>query len=139
VAAETMNLDTLEEHAKHLAEKDVAWIVGHTIPAAEAIDLGVDLADHVARWMGACLPLYRFLAWTRDNDHIDVGRQLAEDKAQKRRQATGYNPGDRVRIISGLFAGKAGVVQDVDTKAQVKIRVGKMSVVVPGIDLTTAT
>jgi hypothetical protein len=139
VNAAGMNLDSLEEHSKHLGEKDSAWIVGHSVQASEAIELGVDLADYVARWLGACIPIYRFLAWTRDNDHIDVVRQLAEDKAQKRRQATGFNPGDRVRIVSGLFAGKTGVVQDVDTKAQVKIRVGKMAVVVAGTDLTPAS
>ncbi|MFC1611301.1 transcription termination/antitermination protein NusG, partial [Myxococcota bacterium] len=70
------------------------------------------------------------------NDHIDMGRQLQEEKAQKRRQALGYNPGDKVRIISGVFAGKTGVVQNIDTKAQVKVQVGKMSLVVSGSDLT---
>ena len=113
-------------------------MVGHSVPATEAIELGVDLADHVARWLGAC---FRSTVSGLDpsNDHIDVSRQLAEDKAQKRRQATGFDPGDHVRIISGLFAGKTGVVQDIDAKAQVRIRVGKMAVVVAGTDLTPAT
>jgi transcription antitermination factor NusG len=82
--------------------------------------------------------VYRFCAWTRDNDLIDAGKQIQEEKAQKRRQATAFNPGDRVRFVSGLFTGKLGVVQETDTKAQVKVRVGKMSVVVAGSELTPA-
>jgi hypothetical protein len=115
-----------------------AWLLGHTLPAQEAIDLGSDLADHVHRWLGALTPHYRFLAWAKTNDHINMGRQIQEEKAQKRRRALGYNSGDKVRIISGPFAGKTGVVQDIDTKAQVKVQVGKMSLVVSGSDLTPA-
>jgi hypothetical protein len=130
---------TTELTLASLATTDTsAWQLGHSLPADEAIELGVDLADHVRRWLGALTPHYRFLAWAKSNDHINMGRQIQEEKAQKRRQALGYSPGDRVRIISGAFAGKSGIVQDIDTKAQVKVQVGKMSLVVNGADLTPA-
>jgi transcription antitermination factor NusG len=117
-------------------DADQAWLLGHSLTAEEAIELGVDLADYVHRWLGALAPYYRFLAWGKTNDHINMGKQIQEEKAQKRRQALGYSTGDKVRIVSGVFAGKTGVVQDIDTKAQVKIQVGKMSLVVNGADLT---
>jgi len=117
---------------------DKVWLLGHTLPAEEAIELGADVADHARRWLGALTPHYRFLAWAKNNDHINMGRQIQEEKAQKRRQALGHNAGDKVRIISGPFAGKTGVVQGIDTKAQVKVQVGKMSLVVNGSDLTPA-
>jgi len=136
--AHEVGVDSLANLPQELGDKERAWSLGHTIPAEEAIELGADLADHVGRWLGALAPLYRYAAWTRDNDHIDVGRQLHEEKVQKRKQAAGYAIGDKVRIISGLFSGKTGIVQEVDTRAQVRVRVGKMSVVVSGTDLTNA-
>jgi hypothetical protein len=133
-----VTIDLLAEQATRLGRDDPTWRLGHSLSAEEAIDLGKELADHVHRWLGAFTPHYRFIAWAKSNDHIDVNRQLQEEKAQKRRQALGYSPGDKVRIISGMFAGKIGIVQKIDTKAQVRVQVGKMSVVVPGTDLTAA-
>ena len=80
------------------------------------------------------LPLYHFAAWTRDNDAIEAGRQLQEEKAQ-RRQAHAFEVGDRVRIRSGPFAGKIGLVHGTDTKARVKVKIDVMAIVVPGEDL----
>ena len=118
-----------------LGEEAPAWSIGHGINADEAIELGVDLSDHVLRWLGVFAPFYRFAAWSRENDFIEAGKQIQEEKAQKRRQATGFRKGDKVRITGGLFSGKRGVVEAIDSKAQVKVRVGKMSVVVSGHDL----
>ncbi|MBI5508510.1 MAG: KOW motif-containing protein [Deltaproteobacteria bacterium] len=137
-AAGEITLAGLADLTGTLGSDQPAWQIGHSIPATDAIELGVELADHVGRWLGALLPIYRFLAWEKANDHIDVNRQLQEEKAQKRRQALGFGPGDKVRIISGMFSGKLGVVQDIDAKAQVRVLVGKLSVVVSGTDLTSA-
>ncbi|MEK7703407.1 MAG: hypothetical protein AAB426_00500 [Myxococcota bacterium] len=138
VPAHEESVASLERLVHDLGDKERAWQLGHAITAEDAIGLGVELADHIARWLGALAPVYRYVAWTRDNDHIDVTRQLHEEKIQKRKQASGYNVGDKVRIVSGLFSGKTGIVQDIDSRAQVRVRVGKMSVVVPGTDLTPA-
>lgn len=132
------NLGHLEDQAAELDHTEAAWQLGYTLGSAEAIALGAGLVETVATHVRTLAPVYRFLAWTRDNDHIEAQKQLQEEKQQKRRQATSFNAGDRVRIISGLFSGKIGVVQETDTKAQVKVRVGKMSVVVSGTDLTPA-
>lgn len=96
------------------------------------------LAQQVAGYLDALLPFYRFAAWSRDNDLIEAGKKIQEEKAQRRRQATHFTTGDKVRFIAGLFVGKLGVVQGIDTKAQVKVQVGTMSVVVAGGDLTPA-
>jgi len=130
-----VTLDTLAEMTERLGDKEPTWLLGHAVASADAIELGPDLADHVGRWLGVLAPFYRWAAWTRSNDHIEATKQIQEEKAAKRRQATSYQSGDKVRIVAGLFSGKLGVVENVDTKAQVKVRVGKMSVVVSGHDL----
>jgi transcription antitermination factor NusG len=35
---------------------------------------------------------------------------------------------DRVRIVRGMFAGKTGVVQEIDAKGSLRVLVGKMTV-----------
>ena len=136
--AKEITPQALADLADLLGTDQPAWQIGHSVPATEAIDFGVELADHVGRWLGELLPIYRFLAWDKANDHIDVNKQIQQEKAEKKRQALGFGPGDKVRIISGVFSGKLGIVQDIDAKAQVRVRVGKMSVVVSGGDLTPA-
>lgn len=130
--------DGLAEMIGSLGKEHPPWVVGHSIAADEAIELGTDLPDLVARWLGVLVPIYRFAAWTRDNDFIEAGKAIKEEKEAKRRQATSYQKGDRVRVINGMFTGKNGVVESVDTKAKVRVRVGKMSVVVSGHDLVPA-
>lgn len=133
-----VTLEHLVTLSEALNTSDKAWVVGSRIDVAEAVQLSAELVDDVRRWLGALTPLYRFTAWTQDNDLIEANKQIQEEKAQKRRQATAFNKGDRVRITAGLFSGKLGTVQETDTKAQVKVLVGKMSVVVPGDTLTPA-
>ncbi|MEE8410382.1 MAG: hypothetical protein V3T05_12300 [Myxococcota bacterium] len=125
--------------AGRLGQDDPAWLLGHSVPTDEAIQLGGDLADYVGRWLGVLTPCYRFVAWVPGNDRIGLGHEIAEQKAEKQRQALGYKSGDKVRIISGVFSGKIGVVQTIDAKAQVKVWVGTMAVVLSGNDLTLAS
>lgn len=138
VPREEITLEKLAAYGEGLGPNEPSWQVGFALSADDAVERGTDLVEIVRTWVRALAPLYRFTAWTRDNDLIEAGKQIQEEKAQKRRQATNFSPGDRVRFIAGLFTGKLGVVQETDTKAQVKVRVGKMSVVVSGTDLTAA-
>ncbi len=132
------NVGDLEEQAAAIDHNEAAWQLGYTLPREEAIAAGEALVERLALLVQAIAPVYRFIAWTRDNDHVEAQKQLQEEKKEKRRQATAYNAGDKVRIMSGLFSGKIGVVQDTDTKAQVKVRVGKMSVVISGTEIVPA-
>jgi hypothetical protein len=138
VSTAEVDLAHLAGDAERLSEEGVAWSLGHSIPAAGAVALGAGVAAEVGRWLHALAPLYRFVAWSRANDSIDVNKQIKHEKEQKRRQAHSYREGDKVRIISGMFTGKLGVVETIDTKAKVKVRVGTMIIVVSGHDLVRA-
>ena len=129
----------LEEMGSALGANAAAWTLGHTIAAEDAIALEQEICDYVGRWLGALLPFYRFVAWTGDNDHIEANKQLQEEKEKKRKNSTNYNPGDKVRVTTGLFLGKLGEVIAVDTKGQVRVRIGKVAVVLPGTGLVLAT
>lgn len=82
------------------------------------------------------LPVYRFVAWSRDNDFLSMRETLRQEKEAKRQKYLAKN--DRVRIIRGMFSGKTGVVQDLDAKGNLKVLVGKMSVKVDSEDVVRA-
>jgi transcription antitermination factor NusG len=100
--------------------------------------VGVALAkDEVLRQAGglvataraaltALLPVYRFIAWSRDNDYVLMREALQKEKQAKRQKGLAKN--DPVRIVRGMFAGKSGVVQEIDAKGGLKVLVGKMAV-----------
>lgn len=113
--------------------------IGITVPKDQAVELGADLEQKLLATLSCALPLYRFAAWTRDNDLIEISKQLQAQKAQRKRDEAAFAAGDKVRFVSGLFSGKFGVVQDVDAKSQVRVRVGKMSVTVVGSELAAAS
>lgn len=136
VVAREMELDAFGWLADTLASDERRFSVAHTFAKDDAIALGVGLGDTVVRLVSGLVPLYQFVAWSRSNDHIQVGQQIQKEKAEQRKNATEYKSGDRVRVASGLFAGKVGSVQSIDTKAQVKVAVGKMSITVAANDLT---
>lgn len=116
------------------ASNDAGWFIGCAQPRGDAVALGDDLVPLVRSWLQAVAPIYRQLAWAQDNDHIAAGKQIEVEKAKKRRSSD-MATGDKVRITSGLFAGKTGVVADASSNNQVKVQVGKMAVMVSGKDL----
>jgi len=74
------------------------------------------------------LSVWRFAAWSRTNDRLKISRVLKEEKKEKARRLTGFEPGDTVTVVSGLLGGKKGVVQSVDLKGRVKVQLGRVTV-----------
>lgn len=93
--------------------------------------------DELAEWISGRLtelaPVYRFLAWSRDNDFVSMRQVLDKEKTVKRQR--GLQKGDRVRVVRGMLAGKDGVVQEVDAKGHLKVLVGKMVVKIDAADV----
>jgi KOW motif-containing protein len=102
------------------------FYVGRAIARADATAAGGALVDEAKGALQALLPLYRFIAWSRDNDFLSMREALQKEKQQKRQKGLVKN--DAVRIIRGMFAGKQGVVQEVDAKGGLRVLVGKVAV-----------
>jgi hypothetical protein len=130
------SLEALEALAVQLPEDERRFLLLREWSAEQAVTLGVALAADIEATLLQARATYDFATWSRDNDHIAVGEKIRKEKSEQRKNATGLRGGDRVRITGGLFAGKIGVVQGVDTKANVKVLVGAMAVTVPGADLS---
>jgi hypothetical protein len=108
--------------------------VGRAIPRAEATEMGAALVEAAKQALLSLLPIYRFIAWSRDNDFVSIKEALQKEKQQKRQKGLVKN--DAVRIIRGMFSGKQGVVQEVDAKGGLRVLVGKVAVKLGAEDVT---
>ncbi|MFH2009430.1 MAG: hypothetical protein ABI333_22755 [bacterium] len=95
-----------------------------------------DFAEQARADLEKLLPLYDHLAWSRQNDFVEVKETIREEKRVKKSRGLAKN--DSVKVVRGLFTGKTGVVMDTDSKGSLKVRLGTMVVridakdVVPG-------
>lgn len=138
-AGRDIDATALQGLAEQLGPDGPDLTIGRQLSAEEAVAGGQELVPMLAAVLQSVLPIYRFAAWTKENDLIEVSKQLQVQKAQRKKDLVSFHTGDKVRFVSGLFCGKVGVVQDIDAKAQVRVRVGKMSVTVGGQDLAAAS
>jgi transcription antitermination factor NusG len=128
----------LESWIAPLAEDKSPFVAEALLPRAEEILKSTALIGTINEHVAAFLPLYRFMAWARDNEHRPVKeaikKQIAAEQEQKQKRAA-FEPGDRVTILSGLFAGRSGYLAEVDAKGRAKVMVGPVSVTVDAKDL----
>jgi hypothetical protein len=94
---------------------------------------GPAFAERARAALAALLPLYRFVAWSRDNDYVSMRDQLQKERESRRQRGLAKN--DEVRVVRGMFAGKLGVVQEVDARGGLKLLVGKVAVKVDAEDV----
>lgn len=111
-----------------------SWLfAGRSLGRGEPQARGRALVEALREALARLGEIYRFVAWTRENDFLAVREQLK--KADVARRAHGVAAGDRVRIVKGLLAGKAGVVQKVEKSGALRVRLGSMLATVDGVDV----
>ena len=119
--------EVLQDFARPEAPGKAHWLmVARQLPRASATVDGGALTQLARAELSRLLPLYHYVAWTRDNDFVSMREQLKQEK-QARRQK-GLVKHDKVRIVRGMFSGKTGVVQEIDAKGALKVLVGKVAV-----------
>ncbi len=83
-------------------------------------------AEHARETLGHLLPLLHFISWEKSNDHLAIRETIKQQQIQ--RQAMGLRPDDGIRVVRGVFAGKDGVVEEVDAKGRLRVRIGGLLV-----------
>jgi hypothetical protein len=101
-------------------------VIGRAVPRGTATAQGGALLDTARRELEALLPIYQFVAWSRDNDYVPMREALKQEKQAKRQKGLAKN--DKVRIVRGVFAGRAGVIQEIDGKGALRVLVGTVAV-----------
>jgi hypothetical protein len=110
--------------------------VGLAVGRDEVLALGADLTALVHGHLLRLAAIYQFIAWSRDNDFLAMRETLQKEKQVKRQKGLAKN--DTVRVVRGMFAGKSGVVQEVDAKGGAKVLLGKVAVKLDAEDLAKA-
>lgn len=110
------------------------WLMlGRRIERRAAIELGRNLAQTLLDVLVAALPVYRYVAWSPDNDHVAMANQLrGQDIATSQR---GLARNDTVRVMSGMFAGRTGVVQEIDGKGTIRVLIGSIPIKLRAADV----
>ncbi|MCB9655259.1 MAG: hypothetical protein H6729_14150 [Deltaproteobacteria bacterium] len=138
-ATSAIDFETLDGWVRDFKESEDAFAIEILIPRGDELLASPDLVDRAASWFALFLPFYQFLSWSRDNDYMQVKDAIQKEVAvEKKRKTTTFDPGARVTIMSGLFAGRAGYIGEVDAKGKAKVMVGPVSVSVDVKDLRSA-
>jgi hypothetical protein len=134
LAAEITPSDA-EELPEPMSKGDASFVVGTRVEKTDPILGNEGLIDVLLERTRKMLTIYRFLAWSRDNDHRQLKEALKKTQEEKAKRAAAFQPGDRVTILAGLFAGRSGYLAELDAKGRAKVMVGPVSVSVEAKDL----
>lgn len=103
---------------------------GRSLERSEPVLASPDLAGILLGLFGALAELHAFIGWRRDNDFHDLKGAIKEQKQKARIRFSSLQAGDQVRVLKGLAAGRVGVVDSIEHKGTVKIRLGTMVIAV---------
>lgn len=117
-------------------EQASPWtIFGQAIGRADPALAGSGLAGRLAELFLALAPLFAFIGWNRQNDHNALKDVIKEHQRKVQRQFRSLGIGDEVRIVKGLASGRVGVVEQIEKRGVVKVRIGLMVMSVQMQDL----
>lgn len=135
-AVEAIDLDAeaVERWAKALPKSGDRVFAEAVLGRDEEVLASDALIGTAVECVAGFLPMLEFLAWSRDNDHTQVKDAIKEQKKVAEERAATLEPGSRVTILAGLFAGRGGYVAEVQ-KGKAKVMVGPVSVTVDVKDL----
>lgn len=124
--------EAMDQVVAHLHDAEWFAVTG-LWRAEEAAGIGDGTQDAIVERLRVLNDLYRFAAWSPDNDHIAARKAIKEARVVEQQQ--GFKKGDKVRILAGLFGGQSGTVDDVDKKGVLRLRVGTVTVKVSAGDV----
>lgn len=107
-----------------LEKADPYTIVGEIFSYQSSIVRQAEFVGRVADLFGSLLPLFRFISWTHENDFHGLKDAIKKQQDKAQRKFSSIEVGDKVRIVSGLASGRLGVVDAIEKKGVVKVRMG---------------
>ena len=132
----TADLDDpgLSDLVARLAEAGTWLAIRRSYPRDEEAVRSERFVDEATAQLAALLPLWQFIAWSRDNDQVGIRETLKQK--QVKRQSKGLEPGDRIRVSRGILAGQEGSVESVDGRGRLKVRLGMLPIQLKSEDVT---
>jgi transcription antitermination factor NusG len=139
VGALDLSMDQIAAWSKDLEGSDRPFLTEVLVPRDEEILATDGLIGTASEYVSLFLPMFDFLAWSPTNDHKKVTAVIEEVKVAQKKAAPSLKAGDRVVMMSGLFAGRAGYIAEIEAeKGKAKVMVGPVSVSVDVKDLKSS-
>jgi len=66
-------------------------------------------------------PIYDFILWKSENDNIEIKEEIKENIIIQKQ--AGLKKGDNVKVLSGIFAGKRGVLNKINKKGKATVNI----------------
>lgn len=110
------------------SEKGPWSFFGEVLDRSDSILLTPELADRVESVFHSLIEFYQYICWRPDNDYQNLNELVKKEKQKAETKFTDLKPGDKVRIVKGLATGRIGVVNAIERKGKVKVRIGTMMV-----------
>ena len=138
-------LDVEESHAQAWLtgfESEKTFLIEALIPKDEEVLASDAFIGTAVEYVAELLPAFDFVAWAPENDFAKLQLTLAKEKKKTKEKAIAsavadLEPGARVTILSGLFAGRPGYLAEIE-KGKAKVMVGPVSVTVDVKDVKKA-
>lgn len=115
-----------EEKKSEASSSGIELRISNFLERTDPRIMSPDIPETLLDLFLALLPLYSFIEWRRDNDYMEVLKEIREHR--KEQISKRLSPKSPVRVTSGLWSGKKGIVQEVDTRGHVKVLIGKITV-----------
>jgi len=107
-------------------------LLAQRIDSGRVCQAGAALGEELSRFFSRLALVYRRFGWSRQNDRLGLGQKHKQQLAQAGGE---LRSGERVRIISGLAAGKTAVIEEVDKRGTVRVRLGNISLSLKASDV----
>ena len=107
-----------------LDRSDPYTVVGEVFNRDDPIVHQSGFGQRITELLDSLLPLFRFIAWSRDNDFHGLKDAIKEQQHKAQRKFSSIEVGDKVRIVNGIASGRLGIVDSIEKKGVVKVRMG---------------
>ncbi len=107
------------------------FFVGYSFAPDDPVVRRAGFADDVAEILSGLVDLWKFCAWKPTSNFLvsaATPASAAVPAVQDDGTVVDFSTGSRVKLTGGLFSGRVGVVQDMDSKGTVKVLIGRVTV-----------
>jgi len=140
--APNVEVPVAEVTAEHLRQLEEAALnapfvirIGRHYDRSEATLRDAPFIQTCRQVLSALRPIWEFIAWRSVSDYLDVAKEAKRAKVAAEAAVSDIAVGSLVRITEGLFAGREGKVTDLNFKGNVKILLGKVTILTEGRSL----
>jgi len=128
--AHSANSVSPEEVLENFDQAEPWSFFGEALRRSEPVLDSVELIDRLASVFALLVPLHSFIGWRRDNDFHELKEVIKEQKEKAKVKFSALQVGDEVRVMKGLATGRLGVLESIERKGVVKVRIGTIVIAV---------